>query len=257
MSVLPPSDDPHVVSGSRPEIAAAAQALVTPRGVISHDCAALAWGLPVLRRVTRPVITCRATANAGGDPRGRAQQAQLFRGDVEKWFGVDITVVARTVADMARTAGARSGLAAADAALRERLTTVEQLRRCVLDATRWPGVRTARRIVELASHLAESPLESITRLAVDDAGIPVPELQKWINTARGWFRVDGLWIAERVVLECDGLAKYGKIDDIHAEKRRELALRRAGYEVVRVTWDDVTRHETATMAEIRRTLSGR
>lgn len=47
------------------------------------------------------------------------------------------------------------------------------------------------------------------------------------------------------MLEADGRAKYTD-DELWREKRRELALTRAGYRVVRVTWSDVVDDWPAT-----------
>jgi hypothetical protein len=88
--------------------------------------------------------------------------------------------------------------------------------------TGWPGARTAREVVGLASGLAESPLESLLRLCVVDAGLPQPQLQVPIDDpADGWWcRVDMLWPEQRVVLEADGKIKYTGAE-LWREKRRE------------------------------------
>ena len=55
------------------------------------------------------------------------------------------------------------------------------------------------------------------------------------NRFRADFRVDGT----NVLIEVDGTSKYKSLDDIAAEKHREGLLRDAGYEIVRLTWDDL------------------
>ena len=58
---------------------------------------------------------------------------------------------------------------------------------------------------------------------------------------------------QRLILEIDGLKKY--VDDaLHVEKLRETRLRRYGYRVERVTWNDVVRDWPATAAWLRRIL---
>lgn len=57
-------------------------------------------------------------------------------------------------------------------------------------------------------------------------------------------------MAERIVVEFDGLVKYEAADGRAAlapEKRREDRLRAAGYEVVRLTWADLDRPERIAM----------
>ena len=138
----------------------------------------------------------------------------------------------------------------ADAALADGLVSMSDLDAALAGAVRWPGVRTARRVVELASPLAESPLESLSRLLVVDAGLPLPELQVVVHTRGGRYRVDGLWRDRRVVLEVDGMMKYATPDELRAEKIRQENLERAGYRVVRVTWDDVVNRPAATARRI-------
>jgi very-short-patch-repair endonuclease len=95
-------------------------------------------------------------------------------------------------------------------------------------------VRGAREVVALASPLAESPLESLVRLAVHDDGFPPPQLQVRIAC----YRVDLAWPAQRVIVEADGRVKYSG-DELWREKRREHELRRHGYTVIRVLWSDL------------------
>lgn len=93
-------------------------------------------------------------------------------------------------------------------------------------------------MLDVADGRVDSPLESFTRWILRQLGLPPPLLQVDV-LHRGVFlgRVDFAWPELGVVLEADGMVKY--VDGaLKAEKRRELALRRAGLEVVRSTWDD-------------------
>lgn len=51
-------------------------------------------------------------------------------------------------------------------------------------------------------------------------------------------RVD--FLLGRVVIEFDGMATYDDVSVLRAEKRREDALRSLGYQVVRITWADLS-----------------
>ena len=57
-----------------------------------------------------------------------------------------------------------------------------------------------------------------------------------------------------MLVEFDGLMKYGGPEDLVAEKRREDRLRGLGYTVVRVTWSDL-RHPERVVAEVRRAVA--
>ena len=94
-------------------------------------------------------------------------------------------------------------------------------------------------MLELANALIESPLESLTHLALHDSGFPPPNPQTWLTGFDGKrYRVDFYWPQYRLVLEADGRGKYHH-EQLWDEKKRELALTRAGYAIVRVRWADL------------------
>jgi very-short-patch-repair endonuclease len=239
--------------GRRAEVVAAAAQLAYPASVVSHDSAAAMRALPLLRPPARPTLT--ATYGSGfGRPDINLHLARTEPIDIDSWFGVAVTTAARTVIDVARNAGPRAGLVLADAALHQGLASLAQLEDVLFRQVRWPGIRTARRVVELAEPLAESPLESLVRLLVVDNGLPAFAPQRWVQTRTGRFRVDGLWADRWVVLEVDGLRKYGDLSDLIAEKKRQEAIERAGYRVVRVTWSEYWTDPVDVIARIREAL---
>jgi hypothetical protein len=181
--------------------------------------------------------------------------ATLGSTDLSDWFGIPVTRVARTIVDVARHDD-RSGLMAADAALRERLVCLAEILDVVARSAGWPGIRRAREVLELASALAESPLESIMRLALHDSRVPPPELQAIVADPElgKRYRVDFLWRAQRLILEADGRVKYSG-DELWREKRREMRLARLGYRVERVVWDDIERNWPQTLDRIRWALA--
>src|SRR5439155_5833445 len=92
-------------------------------------------------------------------------------------------------------------------------------------------------VVGFADPRAETPLESISRVAFHQLGLPAPEPQVEI-WHHGYFvaRVDFLWRKQCLVGEADGKVKYANVEDLYAEKRREESLRDLGLEVVRWDW---------------------
>ena len=237
---------------------AAATALVRPESVVSHESAAILHALPVLRT---PLI---ATITYNPDGRSRGASAQRSRvnvhrcrldvGDVVTWFGVRVTSVARTVTDLARS-DRQAGLVAADAALAAGLIAHDQLRDQVDGVRGQAGAAAARWVARHADGDSESPLESLTRARVVDAGLPRPRLQAWIADGAGWrARVDMLWEQQRLILEADGRIKYHD-RELWAEKLRQERLERLGYRVVRVLWDDVVRQPDELVARLRWALA--
>jgi very-short-patch-repair endonuclease len=244
LAVVPSSDDSHAA------LAAAAATLVRPGHVISHRSAAALLGLPVLHRPAHPELTATIAATSGARRSVTVFRARLPVGDRAEWFGAPMTIVARTIVDLARI-DRMQGLVAADAALHERLVTTSDLARQLEGCAGWPGAARAREVLAAASSLAESPLETLTRLCLLDAGLPSPELQVRI----GRDRVDMLWRHERVVVEADGRLKY-RDDELWKEKRRQERIERLGFRVVRVLWADVVDHPDETAARVRAALRG-
>jgi hypothetical protein len=150
-----------------------------------------------------------------------------------------------------------AGVVAGDAALHAGRCSVADLR----DSARrlrggLRGTARLRRALGSLDPASESPGESRTRLVLAALGLPV-ESQVPLRDQRGKLvgRVDFL-VAGRVVVEFDGAVKYRGGDGAEvliAEKRREDRLRELGYEVVRVTWDELA-HPDRIHAKIRAAL---
>ena len=241
-----------------PALAGSAAALCRPGTVISHATAGALHCLPLLDVVGPPTLTSDHRHQACSRDDVRLHVATTYRDEIEDWFGAPVTTIERTIVDLARERGVRQGLVAADAALHELVTTPRALRRAVQRQRGWPGVRAARRAVDLADGRAESPLESLSRLCLIDGGLPTPEPQAWVETAVQAYRVDLLYRAQRVIIEADGLLKYRSGEYVLVdEKLRQEHLERAGYIVVQVLWDDVVNHPVETVARVRRALAGR
>ncbi|HET7901291.1 MAG TPA: DUF559 domain-containing protein [Candidatus Nanopelagicales bacterium] len=110
--------------------------------------------------------------------------------------------------------------------------------------------------IELGDPSSESPLESMSRGWMHETGVPRPLLQQSVTGESGRpYRVDFLWPDHRVIGEADGMSKYGSIEDVRAEKRREDDLRRAGYTVVRWTYEELMKDPLAVMLRIQRALA--
>ena len=154
--------------------------------------------------------------------------AELPAGQVTTRYNLPLTSVARTVADLARTLPFAAAVVTADSALREEKLTRTELGHVLDECGRWPGVRQARRVQAFADERAESPLESVARVAFDQLSLAPPELQATIFTPGSAFRVDFLWREHKVVAEADGLAKYADSASMTRQFERDRLLRDAG-----------------------------
>jgi hypothetical protein len=238
---------------ARLRLDAVAGVLALTGAAVSHEVAALLHDLPLLRpareaAVTspRPVRTPKRTGEL------RVHAAALPPGHLTSVSGVPVTSAARTVVDLARWLGLRPGVVTADAALRTGAVTRSELVGVLRDCRGWPGVRTARRTVDFADGAAESPLESVCRVAFAQQGLPPPLLQAWLRDAVWTARVDFLWERQRTVVEADGLVKYDEPGALRAEKLRQERIEELGYTVVRVSWAQISAAPALVADRIRR-----
>jgi hypothetical protein len=215
-----------------------------PRWYAARRSAAVLSGLPL---IGAPPLRAQLLA----EPRYRAERsnvrhrqlAPLPTSERGTALTVPCTMAHRTAMDLARREPFRNGVVVADAVLREGVD-----RRWLLAALApmkgWPGVERARRVAEFADGLAESPLESISRVAIHELGLPAPELQVevWLGD-RFLGRVDKLWRQFNTVGEADGFGKYGAdpAASFKLSKVREDWLEDVGLEVARWGWDEAWR----------------
>jgi Protein of unknown function (DUF559) len=164
---------------------------------------------------------------------------------------VPVTTASRTVVDLARTLSFREGVVVADSALRQRQTSKKALGAVLGDCPRWPGIQQARAVVEFADGMAESVLESIARVVFRECGLPPPELQVEVGHHGVKYRVDFMWKQYRTVAEVDGKLKYDDGSRFGYERRRDIWLREAGYEVVHFTWQEITTQPQYVAATLR------
>ena len=229
-------------------------AVAGPGAVGSHHSAALIHGLDQLGRQPPEVVAVSRAPGGSrtGRPGVRLHIAALPSGHVTVRSGVRVTSVARTVVDLARTSSFQAGVVVADSALRGKQVSKDELRAVVADCARWPGIRQASLVVEFSDGRSESALESISRVAFRDHGIPAPEIQVPVGGDNGVVgRADFLWRRYRTIGEADGAMKYANTDRAISQLRRDAALRSAGFQVVHFTWREILRAPGQVAGSIR------
>ena len=227
------------------QLIAATVPLLGAGSVVSHCSAAVLHGLPVpsdqLERVwaTRP-----AGGNGRRGPVLHLRRCRLSADDIVVIHGVAVTSLVRTATDLARLLGIEWAVIVADASLRlglDRPELIEEAER----ARAWPGGARALSAARFASPLAESPLESVSRLQLHRLGYPPATLQFEVRSGCAVVATaDFGWEDERLIGECDGKVKYGQLlrpgetpaDAVMREKRREERIRSAGYWIARWGW---------------------
>jgi hypothetical protein len=218
--------------------------------VISHHSAACVYGVTLWQPNLRTVKVTRT--GSGGAHRRRSlhtTRSALGPGEVVLQRGYLVTSPERTTVDILRTSSFDAAVVAADSARRLQLVTTQSLTAAADRAKQRPGIRQARQVIAFADPRSESVGESLSRVAIFRAGLPAPTLQLPVRSGAGQTlgRCDFGWEEYRTVGEFDGAVKYGRLlrtgehpgDVVYREKLREDAIRDAGWQVARWTWDDL------------------
>lgn len=214
--------------------------------VLSHVSAGVLHGLPSWESLLRRVTVVRQSSGHGSKRRYlHVRTASVPLAEVVEVEGYKATSIERTAIDMARGLNFERAVAVLDAAL-HRGGDPLVLRDVLTDATGRHGVGTARAALAFADGRSESVGESVSRVRMADAGLPMPELQLNVFDGPGaWLaRSDFCWEELGVLGEFDGQVKYrGTRDEVAQavmqEKRREARLREVGWVVVRWEWADL------------------
>jgi hypothetical protein len=107
--------------------------------------------------------------------------------------GITGATPARTLVDIARNRSFLVAMVAADSLLRTKCIDPAAVAEVLDYCSGWPGSRKAGRVAAHASPLPENPLESASHARMIEFGIELPEMQVWIDTDLGAYRVDFLW----------------------------------------------------------------
>lgn len=208
------------------------------RVAASHQSAALAWGLPI---PTTSLARIHLAHTAAGRTARRHDLYSLHTNEladvIVRQEGRLVVVAALAVVGTALTCGLRAGVVAVDAALQKNLTTRNEVTELLGRMRFTPHLTVARKALERADGLAESPKETELRLLLVQLGLTVIA-QFWICTSDGhYYRVDFYLPELGVIIEYDGRVKYVGASGsraLTAEKAREDDLRLDGFGVGRV-----------------------
>ncbi|MGC5259350.1 hypothetical protein ACPXCG_23670 [Gordonia sp. DT218] len=217
-------------------------------------------GLPVWGLDTRQVVMVDQTRSPGSRSSGAVRLVTDGRPPATTVVaGVLVTSPARTVVDIARTSNRVPAIAVGDAALHAGLCSVDELQNELDLISKMTGAARARLVVSELNGLAESVLESRSRIELVDRGLPMPELQVnlYDNWGRWIARVDFYWREHRTVGEADGESKYSGLSGVavlRKEKGRSDAIVEAGNRAIHWGWSDVDEAD-GLAARVRRLIA--
>ncbi len=218
--------------------------------VLSHQSAAVVWGLPSPMAQDwyelGVCVTLPPGQGHGSQQRSSRHRVIALGADdvVRDSEGYEVTSIRRTATDLAAGRPLPDALVILDGAARllverfvsrprrsdyanARLAVAarEQLLEC--------GRPSLAPSIALADPRRESAAESLSAGHFALSRLPTPDYQTRVVTSHGTFYPDFFWSGPRVIGEVDGAVKYQTPDAILQEKQREQILRDLGYTVVR------------------------
>ena len=220
-----------------------------PGAVLSHADAAALWGI---RPTSAAVIDVTVPTQNGRLKRKGLRlhrSRRLGAGQVTVHERIPVTTVARTLLDLADVLSEQALKRAIDETEHLRLFDLAALITVVQGN---PGRRgaTLLRAAQGPLELTRSELERRFLEIVDRHGLPRPQ----VNTRIAGYEVDFAWPDAALVVETDGFAAHGTRTAFVNDRLRDRRLRRAGFETVRLTSDDLA-YEAEIAADVATLLN--
>jgi hypothetical protein len=222
-----------------------------PGAVLSHASASGLWGIWGSGAGEAHVTVPRKTRSQRSI---RRHFSVLPDDERTTRFGIPVTSAARTVLDLADAKGG----AAAESALRE----IEYLG--IFGPVSLPtllerhphhqggdAVRTClERLADDPGGRIRSDLEQAFLPFLDAKNIPRPRLNPWLSIDDDRFQVDCLWPDAKLIGELDGFKSHGTKRAFRKDRRRDRRLGAHGFNVVRITEDQIRDEPSEVAADL-------
>jgi very-short-patch-repair endonuclease len=175
--------------------------------------------------------------------------------DTRTRHGLPVTSPSRALIEFAATAPAIELDAAVAEGRAHRLVKTGELETAVARAGRMLGAARMRAFLteENGPGITRSEAERRFRRYLGEAQLPQPQT----NVPIGGHNADFLWETEKVILEVDSWQFHGHRSAFESDRRKDMALRDAGYVVIRVTWNQFTKELMFVIAHVARALDRR
>ena len=224
-----------------------------PGALLSHRSAADLWGL---RQNSQWIEVTVRHGNRGGSGITVHTTRGLTERDRAVVDGIPVTSVARTLLDLSAVVRPNDLEVAIDRAERQRLLDLRAVEDTLDRARGKRGARAFRlAIASYEPSTQKSELERRFRELVEGArDMPDPSFNAITQGERRAHEVDAIWRGQRLIVELDGFAFHRTRRDRERDAATDADLELAGYEVLRLTWDDVTVHGERTLRRLRRRL---
>lgn len=213
--------------------------------------------VPGTRVVRRPGIRVyRALYLEIDDAGGRAtatEVAAATAAEVATARGIPVTSPGQTLVDLAGVLPAGDLERAVGRAERSGLVTLDDVARLVACHRGRAGIAALAAVIGLEGGPAftRSEFESRFADALRRFGLPRPRF----NVRVAGYEVDCWFESARLVVELDGRAFHRSWRSQANDRRRDRDLAGRGIQVIRITWDDLTREPERTMADVVQALA--
>jgi Protein of unknown function (DUF559)/Transcriptional regulator, AbiEi antitoxin len=200
--------------------------------VVSHRSAAALWGMLPDR-----IEACVEISVLGHGGRRKRSGIRLHRSatlgpdQVTRRLGIPVTSPARTFSDLGSVVSPRE--------LRNAVRQAETL-----------GLRIG---TDVTHDGTRSELEFRFLQLCESYGLRAPG----VNVRIGPFLADFVWPAARLIVETDGYRYHRGRAAFEADRERDVELRTLGYDVIRLTYRQVTERPAETASAIRLAIASR
>jgi very-short-patch-repair endonuclease len=203
---------------------------------VSHRSAAELWGLMALR--DGPIHVSVPGESGRRSRRGIRlhRSSSLLPASVTLRSGVPVTTPSRTIADLRR----------ASAAGRPSAVSAQELRRAIRQA----DVLGLALDEDMYRDGTRSELERLFLCLCRRAGLPRPE----VNVRVGRYLVDFLWRSRCLIVETDGYRYHRGRAAFEDDRARDLELRAAGYQTIRLSQRQVLSEPDRVAAAVAKAL---
>ncbi|MEK9501638.1 DUF559 domain-containing protein [Gemmatimonadota bacterium DH-20] len=173
--------------------------------------------------------------------------------EVESIDGLPLTAPGRTLIDVAPLVALRDLERMTARVRREEVLSAAQLDSLLTRYRGYRGVAPLRVVLGQPGGPRFTRSEAEVRFLdlVRSAELPLPRT----NLRVGPYELDAAWPRERVAVEIDGYEYHRSRVRFEADRRKDAWLAAKGYQVIRVTWRQLTEHAIWTAAQVAQALA--
>lgn len=225
-------------------------------GWASHRTAAALWRLGEVDKRHVEVLTPKGRRR---ERRGEwiVHETRHLRGvDLDQVDGIPCTSIARTILDLPAVAHPFVVAQALDAACRLRPDALETIMQRFLEVSGRgrKGTRLLRAMLDERlgrGRFTQSGFETMALRLVRAIGLPEPVLQHMVRDGGFVAYLDLAWPPIRWAIECDSLAWHSGKRAHEWDRQRRRQLKQLGWDLVEITYDDVTKRRQRTSDQLR------